>query len=266
MKSTTLLAGLTGLSVCLIACGPKATPASPAKTIAARADNSMTSLDWAGVYSGTLPCADCEGIETALQLNRDKTYVLATRHRGKSEAIRQTKGTFAWNEAGNQITLNGPDRTKTPTVYAVRENRLVQHDVSGKPITGNAANRYVLRKKSPTITETYWKLVELNGKPVARPATNQREAHMILRTGNRRVQGHGGCNTFRGLYELLDGNRIRFSPTATTRKACPTAMDTEDQFLKALTTADSYTLKDGTLSLNRARTAPLARFEAVYFR
>lgn len=226
----------------------------------------MMSLDWSGMYSGILPCADCQGIQTALQLNKDKTYVLATRYQGKSDAIQQTKGTFSWNEAGNQITLNSADRTKTPTIFAVSENRLTQYDSNGNRMTGNVASRYVLRKEAPTITETYWKLVELNGKPVARPASAQREAYMILKTANRRVMGSGGCNTFRGLYELQDGYRIRFSPTATTRKACAGGMDTEDQFFKVLSMADSYTLKDGTLSLNRARMAPLARFEAVYFR
>ena len=32
----------------------------------ATGDNSMTALDWAGTYKGTVPCADCEGIETCV--------------------------------------------------------------------------------------------------------------------------------------------------------------------------------------------------------
>lgn len=36
---------------------------------------SETSLDWAGVYEGTLPCADCEGIHTLIELHEDKSYV-----------------------------------------------------------------------------------------------------------------------------------------------------------------------------------------------
>lgn len=35
------------------------------------------SLDWSGVYEGTLPCADCVGINTKLELFQDKTYRLA---------------------------------------------------------------------------------------------------------------------------------------------------------------------------------------------
>jgi len=40
-------------------------------------------------------------------------------------------------------------------------------------------------------------------------------------------------------------------------------MTVEGEFLKALAATDSFALKDGTLSLHRARMAPLARFEAV---
>ena len=35
--------------------------------------NSMNSLDWAGKYEGTLPCADCEGIKYIVELKKDGT-------------------------------------------------------------------------------------------------------------------------------------------------------------------------------------------------
>ena len=46
---------------------------------------SEMSLDWAGVYQGTLPCADCEGIETMIELKDDHTYVAHYNHLGKSD-------------------------------------------------------------------------------------------------------------------------------------------------------------------------------------
>lgn len=36
--------------------------------------SSRTSLDWAGRYSGVLPCASCPGIETVVTLNNDGTF------------------------------------------------------------------------------------------------------------------------------------------------------------------------------------------------
>ncbi len=57
------------------------------KTSEAKADNSLTSLDWAGTYQGILPCADCPGIKTQLVLNSDMTY----------QAENQLPGKRNWN-------------------------------------------------------------------------------------------------------------------------------------------------------------------------
>ena len=38
--------------------------------------NAETSLDYLGVYKGTLPAADCPGIETTLTLAPDGSYAL----------------------------------------------------------------------------------------------------------------------------------------------------------------------------------------------
>ena len=45
-----------------------------------------------------------------------------------------------------------------------------------------------------------------------------------------------------------------------TMRACP-EMESEQTFMSVLQQADNYTIADGILSLNRARMAPLARFE-----
>jgi heat shock protein HslJ len=114
--------------------------------------------------------------------------------------------------------------------------------------------------KDQKITEKQWKLIELRGKPVARQKS---EARFILETEKSRITGNGGCNSFSGGYELLEGNRIRFSKVVSTMMECEN-MYIEFGFLKVLETADNYTIKGDTLSLNKARMAPLARFVPVY--
>ena len=47
--------------------------------------NSQNSLDWQGTYKGITPCADCDGIETELVLNKDLTYVIKTKYLGKGD-------------------------------------------------------------------------------------------------------------------------------------------------------------------------------------
>jgi heat shock protein HslJ len=68
-----------------------------------------------------------------------------------------------------------------------------------------------------------------------------------------------------GTYELQPGNRIRFTKMAGTLMACQN-MEIEDQLRKVLEMADNYNLDGDKLVLNKARMAPLARFEAVYLR
>jgi len=225
-----------------------------------RAHNSRDSLDWAGTYRGVVPCADCEGIETALSLMQDGKYVLRTRYLGKSTEIRMSEGTFRWNAGGSAVTLSG----SPPTQYQVGENRLTQLGLDGKTVTGNLADKYVLAKMSDEITEKYWKLVELRGQPVPKLP---REPHLILKIEGNRVTGTGGCNGFTGTYTLDKAAlRIRFSQVASTMMACVQGMDTEQSFHEVLGMVDNYSLAGDHLSLNRARMAPLARFEAVYLR
>ena len=115
-----------------------------------------------------------------------------------------------------------------------------------------------------SITEKYWKLIEVNGKPVGEAIP--RDAFIILKD-DQRVNGNGGCNTLTGTYEIAPGNRIKFSQVASTMMACLN-MEIEEALKRALEMADNYTLSDDGkfLSLNRARMAPLARFEVVYLR
>jgi uncharacterized lipoprotein NlpE involved in copper resistance len=110
------------------------------------ADNSMTSLDWAGYYSGTLPCADCEGIKTNLTINNDLTFTLETQYLGQMDNPFKTTGTFLWNDEGSIITLqnDGSDDTHH---YQVGENILYKLDVNGNRIEGDLANMYILQKQ-----------------------------------------------------------------------------------------------------------------------
>lgn len=232
---------------------------TPSKTTA-MADNSRTSVDWPGTYRGTLPCADCQGVETVLTLHGNGAYTLNRRYVGREESFRETTGTFAWNGAGSQITLTGE-----ATPFLVGENRLFQLTKAGQRTTGNLADRAVLAKLDlpAGLVDRYWRLTELLGQAVP-PGNGQREAHLRFHPATNRFSGNGGCNNLMGGFELSPPNRIRFSQPASTLMACPDVdAEREPRFLDALTRADSYFLKGDTLVLNRARMAPLARFVAV---
>ena len=70
---------------------------------------------------------------------------------------------------------------------------------------------------------------------------------LTLEDGN--ASGFGGCNTFRGGYEV-DGDSIAIGPLAATLMACEEPkMAAEGAYLPALEAADGWAIEDGELVL-----------------
>ncbi len=219
------------------------------------AHNSRNSVDWAGTYQGTLPCADCPGIRYTITLNEDDSYLVETRYLEKSDSVFTESGSFKWDKNGGKITL--ADRGEK---FQVGENQLFHLDMEGNRITGNLAKYYVLTKVTDEITDRYWKLIEVSGQAVAEGST-QKEPYIQLNTEGNRLQATGGCNGLGGTYELKEPNRIAFSQLMGTMMACEN-MEVENGLKRALESADSYHVHGDTLQLFRARMAPLAKFVA----
>lgn len=107
--------------------------------------NSQIALDWSGTYSGVIPCADCEGIETEIILKEDMTFIRRTRYLGKGDqTINEETGSFVWDKTGAIVSLKGTN--DGPNQYKVGENMLFQLDMNGQRITGSLADNYILKK------------------------------------------------------------------------------------------------------------------------
>src|SRR5699024_11158127 len=117
-----------------VACGPSS-KSNQNETDGAH--NSQNALDWAGVYQVILPCADCEGIQTTLEIDEDNGYRIQTKYLGTKEKEKDTfteSGKFSWNDEGQIITLENGNK------YFVGENYLNQLDRDGNEITGELAD------------------------------------------------------------------------------------------------------------------------------
>ena len=212
---------------------------------------SENALDWGGIYTGVLPCADCEGIQTTLVLRYDNTFELRTRYLGRSPEEFVKQGSFAWNEAGNIIALEG-----VATKFFVGEGTLFQVDMDGNRLP------YTLEMVSDIIGHT-WRLMILHGEAVE-VADEERRPYFILNLADSRVSGHGGCNVIGGAF-VIDGNHIHFSQMFASRMFCMDAMDLEAEFLRILELTDSFVRSSGCcgmLSLHQGETR-LARFQKV---
>ena len=115
----------------------------PAKQETVDIHNSETSLDWEGVYTGTIPSASGSGINVRLKIGADEKFELNYEYVGKPDTFTWT-GSFKWDDAGSIIIL---DKEDIPHYYKVAENKLIQFDMEGKEITGSLADDYILKKE-----------------------------------------------------------------------------------------------------------------------
>ena len=113
-----------------------------AKQVSGDEHNAKNSLDYKGVYSGTTPAADCPGIKVVITLS-DSTYTKTMEYIDRAGKATEEKGKYVWNEKGNTITLEG---ASAPNQYFVGENTLTQLDMEGNKITGDLAEKYILKK------------------------------------------------------------------------------------------------------------------------
>lgn len=102
------------------------------------------SLDVIGKYKGILPCADCEGIETTIELKADSTYSREMKYLGKKENLFTATGKWNWV---SEFVISLGSIKEDPNRYFVAEGKLVQLDMSGKKITGTMAAKYELNKQ-----------------------------------------------------------------------------------------------------------------------
>jgi len=145
-----LLLPLVALSACLFSCGQPTTTdkvESPVldtlTTEAKEAHTSENSLDWAGTYEATLPCADCPGIKSIITLNSDNSFSISNEYLERNSVVKDS-GKFMWHDTGSVVHLSS---IETNVKLKVGENKLIQLDSDGKEITGSLADMYVYTKK-----------------------------------------------------------------------------------------------------------------------
>jgi putative lipoprotein len=106
---------------------------------------------------------------------------------------------------------------------------------------------------------TFWKAVELAGKPVASPA-GARDVHLQFQIEGR-VSAFDGCNQMTGPY-TVSGDSLTFGRMAATQMACMDASGVEQAFRAALEHTSRFRIDAGKLELFDDGGVRLAVFEA----
>lgn len=100
------------------------------------------SLDWAGTYEATLPCADCPGIKTIITLKNDNTYEYNAEYLERNTTTKSS-GDIMWHDNGSVIHLKNND---IDVKLKVVENGLVGLDTEGKEMEGASKDLYSYKK------------------------------------------------------------------------------------------------------------------------
>ncbi|MBV8172518.1 MAG: META domain-containing protein [Candidatus Eremiobacteraeota bacterium] len=193
-------------------------------------------------FSGIQPCADCPGIRSTVQLNKDGSASLVLHYLERSVPNVVYTGTWSYDKAKSQIALHS--KMGAPQLFTVvNATTLRALDRSGSQPAARAPHDLKLL----ALDSNEWTLVALHGTAVIRGVTSQPPS-LSFDAAARRVSGFTGCNRFNGTYKQ-GGADLRLSPLVVTRMACASGADIEASLLKALAQTQKYDFNNGLLNL-----------------
>ena len=160
---------LAALCLALAACSPPPAPPEPAEPIAQAAsgatptagsdqavDAALAGTDalavvhhpardpegfdrkaLAGAFAGTLPCADCPGIDTTLRIDGDGRFALAETRQDGSDRV-ETTGTWTIDASGDRLLLDPDSKGESDRRFAIASGSELQLlDDAGNPAAGS---------------------------------------------------------------------------------------------------------------------------------
>ncbi len=231
------------LTVMLSACADQkqVTSVKPAAASPVDSHSSRDSLDWAGVYEGVLPCADCPGVKTRLTLGSDGTFERQTRRLDQETVSRTEFGQFTWHASGNVISLDAEGGGQQ---YAVGEGRLILLNRDGARPDPQAPNRELTRAaKQTSAREDLTKILENHLWTLVSATDSGNRRHDVLfpvadhpfvfSFSGAALNTKGLCNSLRGSYQIEKGQLI-IGPMAATMMACDPALMKADTALAGI--------------------------------
>lgn len=159
----TLLAIALAATLATAGCKPdEAAEAAAAPAVAAAPVNAVTEVvdqgspagdvkgfdikAFAGTYGGTLPCADCPGIDTTIAFTPEGGYTLSEAYQDADKSSFLSKGTWSLRGDGKAVLLDPEDKDEYDRSFSiVSPTELRALDQQGKPI--DSTLDYSLKRK-----------------------------------------------------------------------------------------------------------------------
>lgn len=229
-----------------VACKTEKETGSTKSTSEMATDLTLSMADIAGTYHGILPCASCPGIDTKIQLSEDGSFLIQQTYLDEDKTD-TTRGTYKYSQSDHVIQLNIENEVSDYHQYTFKNDRIVKLSKNGKPIKGELAEMYELRKiaNKKLLLDRYWKLTMVNGKSITQKQMPQKEAHLIFNE-DETLSGNTGCNALNAKYQVTSDGKIEISNIFRTKMACA-KIDYEADLILALHAATSYRITDSVM-------------------
>ena len=105
-------------------------------------------MNWEGRYSGVLPCADCRGVETTVEIRRDSSFHLKQVELSHDNKIKgevyETTGNFRWEQGATVVSFKGRDSVMN---FKVGHLFLMPLDRQGNELEEVRGNNFRLLKE-----------------------------------------------------------------------------------------------------------------------
>ena len=105
---------------------------------------SESSAAFSGTFFGVTPCADCPGIETTINFNRDSTFIESLKYLERNSSFADT-GKWSLRDTVITVTLQGGGALR----YYLLQNdsTIAVLDADKNRISGPMADFFILKKK-----------------------------------------------------------------------------------------------------------------------
>ncbi len=216
--------------------------------------------EWAGTWTGTLPCADCPGIAVTLRLLPDARYWLRWQYLERGPGPVQ-QGTITWLNA-DTLHLGGVHDGAADYRLGA-DGSLTQLGMHGRPIGGPLAARFVLRRLpalAAALAAHTWRLTRLDGVALPTDLPARAQPTLAFDAGAARVAGSDGCNRLAGAYRLTGADALHITQLVSTRMACLQGAALAERYRRALEQTRAVHADTAQLLLLDAQGAVLAQF------
>lgn len=165
--------------------------AAPKKT-------SVTYID--RVYTGTLPCADCSGIEATLLVNQDGSYVEQLLYLDTREGDKSFFETGSWAKDGEKLRMTNANGERTYFIPSADDKSMTLLDQDGNKIESQL--NYTLKQVTPSK-----KMGEYRYLADAATFTECKTGHTYIASGVELEKGYSATGVTGGtpVYAEIEG-------------------------------------------------------------